>query len=87
MSARMEALAGEQAGYLGIASVRDANAGLGITVSYWSDEEAAKAWKRVHEHHVAQQIGRERWYREYRVDVCEVIRSYSYCAPQSLLVR
>lgn len=82
MSARMETLAREQPGYLGITSVRDANAGLGITVSYWADEDAAKAWKRVHEHQEAQRIGKERWYSEYRVDVCEVIRSYSYRSGQ-----
>lgn len=84
MSARMETLAREQPGYLGMASVRDAHTGLGITVSYWADEDAAKAWKRVHEHQEAQRIGKARWYREYRVDVCEVIRSYSYCTgPKS----
>ncbi len=73
MAAQMEQLAGEQPGYLGIESARE---GLGITVSYWRDEEAARAWKQVGEHLVAQQRGREIWYRDYRVRVATVTRDY-----------
>jgi heme-degrading monooxygenase HmoA len=73
MSRRMNALAAEQPGYLGIESARD---GLGITVSYWADEAAAAAWKQVAEHLVAQQRGREVWYSDYRVRVAVVQRDY-----------
>jgi heme-degrading monooxygenase HmoA len=73
MSRRMNALAAEQPGYLGIESARD---GLGITVSYWVDEAAAAAWKQVAEHLVAQQRGREVWYSDYRVRVAVVHRDY-----------
>ena len=73
MSRRMNALAAEQPGYLGIESARD---GLGITVSYWADEAAAAAWKQVAEHLVAQQRGREVWYSDYRVRVAVVHRDY-----------
>jgi heme-degrading monooxygenase HmoA len=73
MSARMEALAAEQPGYLGIEAARD---GLGITVSYWLDEASAQAWKQVAAHLVAQQRGRETWYADYRVRVAVVHRDY-----------
>jgi heme-degrading monooxygenase HmoA len=73
MTARMERLAAEQPGYLGVESAR---AGLGITVSYWVDEDAAKAWKQVAEHLVAQRLGRETWYADYRVRVAVVLRDY-----------
>lgn len=73
MSARMEALAAEQPGYLGIESARD---GLGITVSYWADEASAQAWKQVAAHLVAQQRGRDTWYADYRVRVAVVHRDY-----------
>jgi heme-degrading monooxygenase HmoA len=73
MSRRMEALAAEQPGYLGIESARD---GLGITVSYWTDEAAAAAWKQVAEHLLAQARGREVWYSDYRVRVAVVRRDY-----------
>ncbi|HET9830024.1 MAG TPA: antibiotic biosynthesis monooxygenase [Nocardioidaceae bacterium] len=73
MSARMDRLAAEQPGYLGMEAARD---GLGITVSYWVDEDAAKAWKQVAEHLVAQRRGREAWYSDYRVRVAVVHRDY-----------
>ena len=76
-AAQMESLAAEQPGFLGIESARNPG-GLGITVSYWSDEAAAKAWKAVAEHLVAQRIGRERWYASYRTRVAAVGRDYSF---------
>ena len=74
-AARMETLAAEQPGYLGIESARGA-AGLGITVSYWTDAASARAWKQVAEHRLAQQRGREQWYETYRVRVATVEREY-----------
>lgn len=76
MSARMDALAAEQPGYLGIESARD---DVGITVSYWADEASAQAWKQVAAHLVAQQRGREVWYADYRVRVAVVHRDYGPC--------
>jgi heme-degrading monooxygenase HmoA len=73
MAQRMDQLASEQPGYLGIESVRD---GLGITVSYWQDEDAARAWKQVGAHLIAQARGRETWYADYRVRVATVTRDY-----------
>lgn len=73
MAERMDLLAREQPGYLGIESARD---GLGITASYWVDDAAARAWKQVAEHLVAQRLGREVWYRDYRVRVATVQRDY-----------
>jgi heme-degrading monooxygenase HmoA len=75
MAARMETLAAQQPGYLGLESVRDGD-GRGITVSYWQTDEHARAWKRVAEHVEAQRQGRQRWYSDYRVVVAEVIRDY-----------
>ncbi len=74
MAARMQALAAEQLGYLGYESARED--GLGITVSYWVDDAAARAWKQVSEHAIAQQRGREVWYADYQVRVATVQRSY-----------
>jgi len=74
MAQRMEALAAEQPGYLGIEVSRDGD--LGITVSYWVDDDAARAWKRVAEHLVAQERGRAAWYADYRVRVATVTRDY-----------
>ena len=77
MAAEMERLGAEQPGYLGLESARSAD-GLGITISYWRDAACARAWKAVAEHLGAQRLGRERWYRAYRVRVAEVVREYGY---------
>ena len=73
MSAAMEKLAAEQPGYLGIESARD---GLGITVSYWKDQDSAAAWKQHATHLIAQQRGQEEWYFYYRVRIAVVEREY-----------
>ena len=73
MAKRMGELAAEQPGYLGIESARD---GLGITVSYWANDDSARAWKQIGEHLVAQHTGQERWYSDYRVRVATVHRDY-----------
>ena len=69
----MERLAAQQPGYLGIEAARD---GLGITVSYWRDEQAARSWKQVSDHLRAQRRGRETWYTDYVVRVATVTREY-----------
>lgn len=75
MGARMQELARQQPGYLGYESARE-DSGFGITVSYWTDDDAARAWKQVHEHAIAQQRGRETWYADYQVRVARVERAY-----------
>jgi heme-degrading monooxygenase HmoA len=72
----MEELARTQPGYLGIETVEDAATGLGLTVSYWATEAHGRAWKQVAEHARAQRLGRERWYRGYRVRIATVERAY-----------
>jgi len=73
MADRMEELAGQQPGFLGIESARD---GLGITVSYWESLEAIAAWKRNAEHQEAQRRGRTEWYSGFALRVCKVERAY-----------
>ena len=48
MAEAMEHQAAAQPGYLGIESARTAQ-GLGITVSYWTTDDAARAWKQIAE--------------------------------------
>lgn len=61
MAQAMYELALEQPGYLGAESTRGDD-GLGITVSYFTDEASIRAWKKNARHAVAQQLGKERWY-------------------------
>ena len=73
MAEAMEELAAQQPGYLGLEAAREQ---LGITVSYWTDEASARAWKEVAAHLAAQQRGRERWYADYRVRIATITRDY-----------
>ncbi|MFT4707355.1 MAG: heme-degrading monooxygenase HmoA [Paracoccaceae bacterium] len=75
MADLMGMLAAEQPGYLGVESTRD-EAGLGITVSYWADEDALKGWKDVAQHLLAQKLGKTRWYEYYTLRVAKVERAY-----------
>lgn len=77
MAERMVELARQQPGFLGIESARGSD-GAGITVSYWRDLESIKAWRSVAEHQAAQQLGREKWYRNFKVRICRVEDEYSF---------
>jgi heme-degrading monooxygenase HmoA len=75
MADRMVELASQQPGFLGVESARSAD-GLGITVSYWSSEEAIAGWKAHTEHKVAQETGQRVWYADYHLRVAKVERDY-----------
>jgi heme-degrading monooxygenase HmoA len=75
MAARMNELAAEQRGFLGLESARDSG-GFGITVSYWTDLAAIAAWRAHAQHRVAQETGRARWYEHFEVRIARVERSY-----------
>ncbi len=81
MARRMEELAATQPGYLGIESARGAD-GFGITVSYWSSEEAISAWKANAEHAVAQEAGKRIWYAGFALRIARVERAYGGPAPR-----
>lgn len=76
MAQKMDSLAKTQPGYLGAESVRGAD-GMGITVSYWESLESISNWKRDSEHKVAQSLGKEKWYSDYKVRITKVERDYS----------
>ncbi|WP_339888069.1 antibiotic biosynthesis monooxygenase [uncultured Flavobacterium sp.] len=75
MAQRMEELAKQQEGFIGVESARNE---IGITVSYWKDLEAIKKWKQNMEHLVAQEKGRSDWYKSYTTRICLVEREYSF---------
>ncbi|PWG04760.1 antibiotic biosynthesis monooxygenase family protein [Polaribacter aquimarinus] len=72
---RMEDLAKQQKGFLGIESSRSE---LGITVSYWQTLEDIVTWKNNVEHTQARNLGREKWYRKYQLRICKVEREYGF---------
>jgi len=47
-----------------------------IAVSYWETMQQIRDWKNDPEHRLAQQAGRNQWYKSYSVEICEVNRVY-----------
>ena len=70
-------LAADQPGFLGVDSTRGAE-GLGITVSYWRDEESIRAWRAHADHARARADGRAHWYESFALHVARVERSYDF---------
>jgi heme-degrading monooxygenase HmoA len=72
---RMEILAKQQKGFLGIESARNQ---IGITVSYWKTLEAITDWKNNIEHSEVRELGRAKWYKKYQLRICKVEREYGF---------
>lgn len=77
MAEAMDVLAATQPGYLGHEAAREA---VGITVSYWRDLDSIRRWKQAAEHRAAQSLGRQTFYRAYRVRIARVEREYGFDA-------
>ena len=76
VGARMGELVGAMPGFLGMdyASVE----GGELLVARFESHEALDAWREHPEHELAQRLGRERFFAHYKIEVCEVVRSYEF---------
>lgn len=63
-------------GFLGVESVGDEN-GYGLSISYWNSLEAIKEWKSKALHLEAQRMGSEKFYKFFKVEICEILTEYS----------
>jgi heme-degrading monooxygenase HmoA len=75
MAARLRALAMEKYGCVEFFALTEGD--QEVAISYWESETQIRQWKQDAEHLVAQENGRNRWYRSYRVEVVEMVRSYA----------
>ena len=78
MAERMVELAKEQEGFIDVESAARTSEGFGITVSYWRDLESIRRWKNVSEHAAAQKMGRDAFYRSYKLRIAKVEREYGF---------
>lgn len=76
IAARMRELALNEFGCLEFTAVTEGSDE--IALSYWPSEDHIRAWKAHPEHVLAQQLGRERWYDAYTVQVAELTREYKF---------
>jgi heme-degrading monooxygenase HmoA len=79
MDARMAELAATMPGYV---SYRQyvAPDGESVAIVEFESHETVAAWRAHPEHREAQRLGREQWFSEYRITVCDTIRDYSFTA-------
>jgi len=52
------------------------NQGRILSLSYWRDEDAIRAWRNVEPHRRIQGAGRRTIFADYRLRVAQVIRDY-----------
>lgn len=45
-----------------------------IAISYWHSEADIQAWHADPEHKAAQRLGKQRWYKNYKAEVTQVLR-------------
>lgn len=72
----MHRLVAEQPGYLGMETLAEGQ--KEITVSYWRDLNAIKAWKENPQHRTAQEKGRNNWYESYDIKVVKIDNHYKF---------
>ncbi|MER8818644.1 antibiotic biosynthesis monooxygenase [Mesorhizobium sp. M0991] len=47
-----------------------------LSLSFWRDEDAVKAWRNTQEHRQAQKAGRGGIFADYRLRIAHVVRDY-----------
>jgi heme-degrading monooxygenase HmoA len=77
--ARMAALARTMPGFVSYTPCTSAG-GEDVAIVEFDSHESVAAWKAHPEHREAQRLGRERWFTEYRITVCDAVRDYSFKA-------
>jgi heme-degrading monooxygenase HmoA len=72
-AARIHALAETMPGFISHKTFQ-ADDGERVTIVEFESEEAQAAWRNHPEHSKAQRLGREKFYSEYELKVCELKR-------------
>ncbi len=62
-------------GFIGEESLRNED-GFGVTVLYFKDLETIREWSEYQKHMRAKELGKEKWYVDYRVRIAKVEREY-----------
>lgn len=74
-AARMRALAESMPGFLNFKTFQ-AEDGERVSLVEFESEETLRAWREHPEHRQAQQLGRTKFYAQFQIQVCSVIRQY-----------
>lgn len=74
---RIHALAATMPGFVGIRAYV-ADDGERVSIVEFADQQTHNAWRDHPEHQQAQQLGRERFYSTYNIQVCELARQHTF---------
>jgi heme-degrading monooxygenase HmoA len=77
VAARMHDLAQTMPGFISFKTFTAAD-GERVSLVEFESEETHNAWRSHAEHRLAQQLGREKCYSEFRIQVCRVVREYQF---------
>jgi heme-degrading monooxygenase HmoA len=77
MDAEMETLVRQNPGFIDVKSYTSAD-GERLTLVWWRDEESLMEWRNLMRHREAQNIGRQKWYQYYDMEVATVTRTASF---------
>ena len=77
LDAELERMVRDQPGYVTHKAYGAAD-GERLTLVWFQDQEALRAWKMQPRHLEAQRKGRERWYEFYEMEVAEIVRTSKF---------
>lgn len=60
-----------------------ADDGERLTIVRWRDHDTLRAWREDPDHRAAQQLGRERWYEYYEIEVADLVRQQRFDRPET----
>lgn len=59
-----------------------ADDGEHVTIATFADEQSQQAWRDHAEHRAAQRAGRDRFYADFSLQVCETVRVRTFAAAE-----
>lgn len=77
MNAELDALVRENPGFVDVKSYT-AQDGERLTLVWWRDEKSLTDWRNLMRHREAQNLGRQKWYQYYKIEVASITRSKSF---------
>ncbi|MGH9111958.1 MAG: antibiotic biosynthesis monooxygenase family protein, partial [Acidimicrobiales bacterium] len=83
-SAEVRALATTMPGFVDVKSFT-ADDGERVTLVTFADAESQRAWREQADHRAAQRAGRDRYYAEYSLQVCECTKVRSFTVAGGLV--
>ena len=77
LGARMYELATQMPGFISYKDFASSD-GESVSIVEFESPETLAAWRNHPEHLEVQRLGRERYFAEYRIQVCTPVRSYQF---------